>query len=232
MASEVPGTDQAAISGLMNRPWVPYVAPFVLFLLFTSLAKYFPAHRDIIYITKTIIVGALLWFWRRHYLQDMQPRLSLTGYLAAFLAGLLVLLLWVVPDSILPKIGTPVGFNPYSFDWPQHAVIGLIAIRLAGAALVVPVMEEIFWRSFIMRYVINPDFRSVPLGTFSLLSFTFVAVLFGLEHFRVIQGVLAGTIYGLLVVKQRTLRGCILAHATTNFGLGIYVLYTENWLFW
>lgn len=231
MNSEVPGNDHVGIPGLMNRPWVPYVVPFVIFILITSLVKYFPAHRDILYITKTIAVGALLWFWRRHYVQDMKP-LGLPGYLTAFLAGLLVLVLWILPDGVLPKIGTPVGFNPYSFGWSQHAVIGLIAIRLAGATLVVPVMEELFWRSFIMRYAINPDFRLVPLGTFSLFSFAVVAILFGLEHFRVIQGVMAGIVYGLLVFKQKTLRGCVLAHATTNLGLGIYVLYAEKWLFW
>lgn len=232
MASEASGNDHVGISGLMNRPWVPYVAPFVIFILITSLTNYFPAHRDIIYITKTFAVGALLWFWRRHYVQDMKPRLGLTGYLTAFLAGLLVLVLWIVPDGVLPKISTPVGFNPYSFGWPQHAVVVLIAIRLAGAALVVPVMEELFWRSFIMRYAINPDFRSVPLGTFSLFSFSVTVILFGLEHFRVIQGVFAGIIYGWLAVKQKTLRGSIPAHATTNLGLGIYVLYEESWLFW
>ena len=232
MVSKISATDKIGVVGIVNRLWFPYVAPFALFLCITSLATYFPAHRDIIYITKTIVVGVLLWFWRSHYVRDVELSFSVSDYLIAFLAGLLVLVLWIVPDSFLPKIGTPVGLNPYSFGWPQSAVIGLIAIRLAGAALVVPVMEELFWRSFIMRYAINPDFRSVPLGTFSVFSFSAVALLFGMEHFRIVQGILAGVIYGLLVIKQKTLKGCVLAHATTNLGLGFYVLFTENWLYW
>jgi CAAX prenyl protease-like protein len=197
----------------MKNPWVPYTAPFLLFLAITGLAKYFPASRDIFYITKTIVTGALLWAWRRHYAQDIAPSLSPTGYLTAFTAGLLALFLWIAPEHLLPQIGTPTGFNPNNFGWPPNLVPAIIAIRLAGAALVVPVMEELFWRSFIMRYAINPDFLKVPLGAFTIFSFTATAARFGLEHYRVIQGILAGIIYALLVIKQKTLKGCILGLA-------------------
>jgi uncharacterized protein len=132
----------------------------------------------------------------------------------------------------LPLLGSPVGFNPYAFGWAPNAVPGLIAVRFSGATLVVPVMEELFWRSFIMRYAINPDFRTVPLGTFSIFSFTVTALLFGLEHHRVIQGILAGIVYAQLVIKQKTLKGCIQAHATTNLVLGLYVICTNIWQFW
>jgi len=217
---------------LAKQTWFPYVFPFILFLSITGLATYFPSARDVIYIVKTILVGALLWFWRREYAGDLAPKLIPAGYLIATGAGLLALALWIMPENILTQIGKPPGFNPYSFGWPQEAVPGLIAVRLAGAAVVVPVMEELFWRSFIFRYAINPDFRSVRLGTFSIFSFAAVVVLFGLEHHRVIQGMLAGIIYTWLVISQKSLRGCILAHAVTNLGLGIYVLWTENWIFW
>ena len=93
-------------------------------------------------------------------------------------------------------------------------------------------MEELFWRSFLLRYAINPDFRTVRLGTFSLFSFSAIVVLFGLEHYRVIQGMIAGVIYTWLVIHQKSLKGCIIAHGVTNLGLGIYVLWTDNWIFW
>jgi CAAX prenyl protease-like protein len=108
----------------------------------------------------------------------------------------------------------------------------LIAVRLIGAAVVVPVMEELFWRSFLMRYLINPDFRSVPMGAFSWLSFMGVAILFGLEHHRVVVGIAVGLLYNLLLIHQKNLKGVILAHGVTNLGLGIYVLITGSWMFW
>ena len=105
-------------------------------------------------------------------------------------------------------------------------------MRLVGAAVVVPIMEELFWGSFLMRYLINTDFRSVPMGAFTWFSFMGVAILFGLEHHRVIGGIIAGVIYGLLLIRQKKLKGVILAHGITNLGLGIYVLLTGNWMFW
>ena len=95
-------------------------------------------------------------------------------------------------------------------------------MRLMGAAVVVPVMEELFWRSFLMRYLINPDFRAVPMGSFAWFSFLGVAVLFGLEHHRVVVGFIAGVLYGGLLIRQKKLKWVILAHGVTNLGLGIY----------
>ncbi|WP_054031601.1 CAAX prenyl protease-related protein [Desulfatitalea tepidiphila] len=217
---------------LIEKPWIPYAMPFILFLLLTAPAKYFPIYTPYFYITKTILVAYLLWHWRHAFSADISLRIKPAEYLLSIAAGLVVLVLWITPEDILPKIGTPSGFNPYAFQWPAAATVGLIAVRLAGASIVVPIMEELFWRSFIMRYAINPDFRKVPLGTFSLFSFAAVVILFGLEHYRVIQGIIAGIIYTLLVIRQKSLRGCILAHGVTNLGLGIYVLSTEEWLFW
>ena len=217
---------------LSEKQWFPYVVPFVLFLLLTEPARFFPALIPFLYIAKTIIVGALLWFWRHKYAADWSSGLSFREFLLASFCGLLVLIIWIVPEQYLFQVGQGAGFNPYALGSSQAAAIGLIAVRLIGSSVVVPIMEELFWRSFILRYLINPDFRSVPLGTFTWFSFIGVAVLFGLEHHRIIVGIIAGLLYGLLLIYQKNLKGVILAHAVTNFGLGIYVLVTGNWMFW
>ena len=221
-----------SLKQLSAKPWFPYVVPFVLFLLLTEPARFFPALIPFLYIAKTIIVGALLWFWRHKYAADWSSGLSFREFLLAFFCGLLVLIIWIVPEQYLFQVGQGAGFNPYALGGSQAAAIGLIAVRLIGSSVVVPIMEELFWRSFILRYLINPDFRSVPLGTFTWFSFIGVAVLFGLEHHRIIVGIIAGLLYGLLLIYQKNLKGVILAHAVTNFGLGIYVLVTGNWMFW
>jgi len=150
----------------------------------------------------------------------------------AFFCGVLVLIIWIVPEHYFFQVGEGATFNPYALGESHIAAIGLIGVRLLGSSLVVPVMEELFWRSFIMRYLINPDFRSVPMGAFTWFSFLEVAVLFGLEHNRVIVGIIAGLLYGLLLIRQKNLKGVIIAHAVTNLGLGIYIVVTGNWMFW
>ena len=146
----------------------------------------------------------------------------------AFFCGVLVLIIWIVPEHYFFQVGEGATFTPYALGESHIAAIGLIGVRLLGSSLVVPVMEELFWRSFIMRYLINPDFRSVPMGAFTWFSFLGVAVLFGLEHNRVIVGIIAGLLYGLLLIRQKNLKGVIIAHAVTNLGLGIYIVVTGN----
>jgi CAAX prenyl protease-like protein len=217
---------------LLEKPWLPYVLPFVLFLLLTEPARFFPALSPYLYIAKTVIVGALLWFWRHKYTADFSKGLSFRELITAVFCGLLVLVIWIAPEQYLFKVGESTGFDPHALGGSQFAAIVLIGVRLIGSSLVVPVMEELFWRSFFMRYLIKPDFRSVPMGAFTWFSFLGVAVLFGLEHHRVLVGIIAGLLYGLLLVKQKNLKGVIVAHAVTNLGLGIYVILTGNWVFW
>lgn len=108
----------------------------------------------------------------------------------------------------------------------------MTAFRLFGAVLVVPVMEELFWRSFLIRYIITPDFTSVPVGCFSWPSFLIASVLFGFEHNLVVAGILAGIVYNLLLYCTRSLSSCIMAHSITNLALGVYVVNTGHWYFW
>jgi len=217
---------------LLKKPWLPYVLPFAIFLLLTGPVQFFPVLSPFLYITKTIIVGALLWFWRHEYAADLFPGLSFREWLTALFCGLLALVIWIVPERYLFQFDQNSGFDPYALGGSKAAASGLIAVRLIGAAVVVPVMEELFWRSFLMRYLINPDFRSVPVGAFTWLSFMGVAILFGLEHNRVVVGIIAGLLYGFLLIRQKKLNGVILAHCVTNLGLGIYVLLTGSWMFW
>ena len=220
------------IKDLLGKAWFPYVLPFVLFLLLTEPARFFPSLVPFLYIAKTVIVGTVLWFWRHKYAEDLSPGLSFSECVVAVLCGLLVLVLWIVPEGYFYQMDSGAGFDPYALTGSKLAAIGLIVVRLFGASIVVPIMEELFWRSFLMRYLIDVDFRSVALGAFTWLSFLGVAILFGLEHHRIVVGVIAGLLYGLLLVRQKKLRGVIVAHGVTNFGLGMYVVVTGQWAFW
>lgn len=208
------------------------MVPFALFMILTELARFFPALSPYIYIAKTVLVGLLLCFWRHKYAADFASGLSFKEIGTAIFCGLLVLFIWIAPEKYLFQVGHSAGFDPYGLGESQMAAIGLITTRLFGSSVVVPIMEELFWRSFLMRYLIEPKFRSVPMGAFTWLSFIGVAVLFGLEHNRVVVGILAGLFYGLLLVYQKNLKGVIVAHGVTNLGLGIYIMITGNWIFW
>jgi CAAX prenyl protease-like protein len=182
-----------------------------------------------LYPAKIAVVALLLALFWRHYTELRPFRLSPTQALIAVATGVLVLVLWVSLDAGWMIFGSPSGFDPRSegrIDWL------LVAIRIAGAALVVPLMEELFWRSFLMRWIVAPNFDSVEPSQLGLKSFIITVLLFGFEHNLWLAGIVAGAAYSLLYMRHRSLWSPILAHAVTNGLLGLWVVRTGNWSYW
>lgn len=220
------------------------VLPFALFMGFIGLqqgleylrTKGFLAltNQDLLYLypIKAIAVGLLLLLFRRHYRElkwaDLAEWKTTAG---TVLLGLLVFFLWINMDWDFASLGENPGFDPSLISGEGTRNL-LIIFRLIGAALVVPIMEELFWRSFLLRYIIDSDFTKVQVGRFTWGSFAISAVLFGLEHHLLLAGIMAGVAYNLLLYKTKSISQCILCHAVTNLALGIYVLQTSSWRFW
>ena len=201
-------------------------------MLLTQSAAFFPNFIAQIYILKTVLVTILLVIWRRQYRDDLLISLSFKEITVALLFGLVVFFIWVVPEEFFFQMKKENIFNPYNLTNSTAAAISLMIVRVFGAVITVPIMEELFWRSFLLRYLINPKFKSVSLGSFTWFSFFSVAILFGLEHHRFIVGIVAGLLYGLLMIYHKNLRSVIIAHFFTNLCLALYVVYTKKWEFW
>ena len=227
-----------------EKPILYRTLPFALFMAFIAIeeAFRFAAVRQwltvpdsalyYLYPLKTVSVAALLYSYRNHY-QELSVRDLLKGKSSAAvcLAGVATFIIWISIDWTLSVTGEPKGFDPTLLaDGPIRLLMS--ATRVAGAVLVVPLMEELFWRSFMIRYLIDPEFESVPIGSFTWGSFLITTVLFGLEHHLFLAGMAAGAIYSVILYKTRSLAQCVLAHAVTNLALACYVLYTGKWYYW
>lgn len=220
------------------------IAPFATYMAFLALEqglRYLNVKGYVtipegflmsLYPVKALSVALLLIFFRKSYteirVKDMCERFV---FPASFFAGIVVFLIWINMDFPAAVMGTLHGFDP-NVARDGTLRLSLTISRLAGAALVVPIMEELFWRSFLIRYVISYDYSKVAIGHFTLTSFLVTAVLFGLEHNLFLAGIIAGLIYNLLLYYTRSLTACIVAHGITNLALGIYVLMTGKWYFW
>ena len=184
-----------------------------------------------LYPVKTaVVLGLLGYFWPRY--EELKERIFAgpgEGFLAVGV-GVLVYLAWVRMDWPWAMQGAAAGYDPFKAG--ETAGIVLAAVRIFGAAAVVPVMEELFWRSFLIRYLVSPRFESVRLGTFTPLSFGATVVLFGLEHHLWLAGMMAGVAYNLLLYRTGRLWPCILAHGVTNLLLAVHVLVTGEWRWW
>jgi len=215
---------------LNDQEWFPRAAPFAVFMAFIMLESLFSGYVYQIYIVKTIVVGSLLFLFKDKY-TELKWSASLRDIMTALIFGLAVFVLWINMTWDFAVMGELRSENPF-----EKAAGGLLYpalfFRVAGASIVVPVMEELFWRSFIIRWIDSNNFLSVPLGTFTMRSFIITVLLFGSEHTLWLAGIMAAVIYNILLYYKKDLWLCIIAHAVTNFVLAVYVLSTHRWTFW
>lgn len=214
------------------------VFPFVLYMVFlmlegvvsksSSTSVLFDAR--LIYPCKVASVALLLVFFWQRYGEIAKFRLRLHEVLWSVAVGMGVFLLWINLDYGWMSFGHATGYDPRKLsgdiDW------SLALPRLLGAALVVPVMEELFWRSFVLRWIAHPEFSDVSPAQVGLRALLASSVLFGMAHTLWLAGIVAGLAYGWLYMKSKNLWAPVLAHATTNGMLGLWVLHTGQWGFW
>ncbi|MSV36368.1 MAG: CAAX prenyl protease-related protein [Bryobacterales bacterium] len=102
-----------------------------------------------------------------------------------------------------------------------------------GAAVLVPVLEELFWRVWLMCWLIVPDFRQIALGAYSATSFWVVAALFASEHGPYWDvGLVAGIVFNFWMIRTKSLGDLILSHAVANVCLSAYVIAAGKWEYW
>ncbi len=225
---------------------VPFFAPFAAYMGLialegglSTLAEWLPVLAPLasgdhlwIYPLKLLIPLALLCYFRSHY-SGLNWRPSTPALAASIVTGMVVFALWIQMDWPWATQGDgSEGYNPYEAGLPPAGTWALIGVRLAGAALIVPLFEELFWRGFLMRYLIDSDFWRVPVGRFTPLSFIAPCLLFGVEHHLWLAGIMAGVAYGALICRTRSLGAAVVAHGVTNLALGVWVVYGQHWQFW
>jgi len=210
-----------------------YVFPFVIYLVIGELVQsllvgYETYHLYAAYGLRTLIVGGILLRYRSLYTELKERRLDVM----ALLVGVLIFALWVGLEGHYPLFfGASSQFDPTVFGTGME--IMLLSLRLVGSVLVAAFIEELFCRSFLMRYVIDPEkWANIPVGTYTFTSFVVVALFFGFAHFRWLPGILTGIVLNLLLYKRRNIFACVEAHGMANLLLFIYVVYTESWSFW
>lgn len=228
---------------LEKSPIAVRVAPFAVFLLLTyTQGKFGEESRYWFYLAKTLVGGWLLWEIRP-FVAEMRAAFSWE----AVVVGVGVCAMWVGLDGFYPnlsELSVKVGLGKAAatpiLPWNPHLQFGngavlawfFIAVRILGSSLVVPAVEEVFFRSFLYRYIAKSDFQSVALGTFAALPFFLTSAVFAFEHEEWLAGLLCGFAYQGLVIWKKRLGDAIVAHGITNFLLGVWVVWKGAWNFW
>jgi CAAX prenyl protease-like protein len=218
-----------------SHPILARVMPLGSVLVLTSLGGALGGHSPYwLYLSKVILGTWLLWETRKAL-----PELQWAFSWDAVAVGILVFVLWVGLDGYYPKIpllaGSHSAWNPFvAFADNTALAWGFVVVRILGSSLLVPMLEEVFYRSFLYRYLDldRSDFLSIPLGAFRLAPFVITAVIFGFAHAEWLPGILCGVLYQGLVCRKNRLGDAITAHAITNFLLGLWVVGKGAWQFW
>jgi len=211
--------------------------PFVLFMALLAIRGNLPADasaidpRWVYGVSVLVVSGSLAWFWRKYGELLRTNWLTLPELLLSVGVGVLVYYLWVNMDIPWMMVGSPTAtFKP--IDANGDPMWGLIVIRWVGAALMVPVMEELFWRSFLMRWIDNQDFEKVNARSVSFKAILLSSLVFAMAHTLWLAAIVAGLLYAWLYKRTGKLWAPIVAHAVTNGVLGIWVVMMGQWQFW
>ena len=222
----------------LSRAALARVVPFAAFMLLLALRGALPADGSWgidprwVYGITVMVVGALLaWWWREYGELSAQLLPNLREMALAVAVGVAVFWLWITLDAPWMKIGdATAAFIPV--DGQGQLMWPLLVVRWVGAALLVPVMEELFWRSFLMRWFQNETFEGVAPQQVGLRAIVLSTFVFMLAHTLWLAAIVAGLAHAWLYVRTGRLWVPVIAHAVTNGALGIWVVMTGNWAFW
>jgi len=223
-----------AVRALIRHPAAPYAAPFAVFVLLLVIGPHVPIGVWEQPLRVVILAITIFVFSRR--VIDFRA----TAPAASAGVGVVVFLIWVAPDFLWPEYrghwlfqNSITGELKGSFPEAYRTDMVFLVFRTVRAVVLVPIIEELFWRGWLMRWLIDNDFTKLPLGSYAAGSFWITALLFASEHGPYWEvGLLAGIAYNLWIIRAKRLGDCILAHAVTNGALSAYVIAAGKWEYW
>lgn len=211
-----------------------WVGPFAVFMVWLAFDKYLPIANPAKELLRDgVLIAAIIGFARR-LLPTTAPH-----WISSIGLGLAVFVVWIAPDGLIPGWrsqwlfqNSVTGHITTSIP-PAELTPLMLALRLGRASLLVPIIEELFWRGWLPRWLQDSRFARIPLGQYTSFAFWTTAVLFAAEHGPFWEvGLLCGIIYNWWMRRTRSLGDLMLVHAVTNLALSVYVIVTGRWMFW
>lgn len=199
-----------------------------------AVDKYLPIANPGKELLRDAVLLAAIFGFSRTVLPTRAPY-----WLASIGLGLAVCALWIAPDTLIPGwrghwlFQNGITGHLKTSIPPEELTPLMLVLRTARAALLVPVLEELFWRGWLPRWIQDSRIERIPLGQYSRFAFWATALLFAAEHGPYWEvGLVCGVIYNWWMQRTRSLGDLILVHAVTNLALSLYVIGTSRWEFW
>jgi exosortase E/protease (VPEID-CTERM system) len=225
--------DPDALHGNAVNPSAPFLLPLLAVVATALVAGLFIGELDYFYPLR-VVAGLLVLAWyRKDYVAGLRHQLrgrSVVSWHAVGI-GVAVYVLW---------IGVSALTNPYAAEAPPEALFELatplVAVwiigRVLGAVLVIPMVEELAFRGFLLRRVIASDFTKVPYDEWHWGAVLISSLAFAAVHQQWVGGFAAGVLYAYAQRRRGLLSDAIVAHAVTNALIAVQVLFLGHWSLW
>ncbi|WP_263357786.1 exosortase E/protease, VPEID-CTERM system [Acidicapsa ligni] len=208
-----------------------YLVPFLAILAATFISRAASGHFEWLYPLRFVAAAFSIWHYRAEY-KNLNWRFSWT----APLGGTIVFLIWIAStfwskqtgtDNAAGNLGTALAsLSPIArYTW--------LIFRVTAAVITVPIAEELAFRGYLTRRLINRDFDTVLFRRLTYLAIAISSAAFGLMHGQHwVVGIIAGLVYALILKRSGKIGDAIAAHATSNLLLAAWVLIGGHWSFW
>jgi CAAX prenyl protease-like protein len=213
---------------------ISWVGPFAVFMLWLAVDKWIPLANPAREIVRDVVLVASIVVFSRHLLPQRAGH-----WAGSIVLGVGVFLLWIAPDALVPgwrehwMFQNGITGRLKTSIPPSELTPPMLVLRTLRAALIVPIVEELFWRGWLPRWIQNTRFERIPLGSYSTFAFWATAGLFALEHGPYWEvGLVCGLLYNWWMRRTRSLGDLMLTHAVTNLALSLYVIATGRWTLW
>lgn len=185
-----------------------------------------------LYVASMLCVALLLAaYWRRYAELSRQQWPAWQEAAYAVGAGVGVFALWIMLDEPWMRIGAPLAiFRPVNAQ--GELIWSLLLIYWLSSVLVIPLMEELFWRSFLMRWLQASAFETLALHQVGARAVVLSAVMCMLTQTLWLGAIVGAMVYAWLYIRSGKLWLAVIAHAVTNGLFGGWVVITGNWAYW
>jgi len=216
--------DRDAAEATAN-PTAAYLLPFLAVLAAGMISRAASSGFETGYALRlAAAAAALVCCWRP--LARLDWRFSGRG----IAVGAVIFALWLAASRLLLS---PQGMPAPLAAMPAGARALWIASRAMGGILVVPLVEELAYRGYLLRRLVAEDFEAVPFGAVGWVPLLVTAVAFGVLHGRLwLPGIAAGLAYGLVLIRTGRMGEAVAAHLTTNLLIAVWVLLAGQWQLW
>ena len=217
-------------------PIVQWVGPFAVFMALLAAAPYVPLDQPWESVVRVGVLVVALVVFSSNIIRTFRVQ----HFMGSVALGIGVCALWVAPDLLVSGWrehwlfqNSITGTITNSISISELTDPAVVTLRIVRAALLVPILEELFWRGWLPRWIVNPDWQKVELGRYTTLAFIGTALLFAAEHGPYWEvGLVCGLIYNWWFWKTKSLGDIVLVHAVTNAALSAFVMVTGKYEYW